>query len=169
MYAADPCVGNFSRQAGASGQHEVIVVCRSLGQPVFRRRSIPQSANSIIRAPVCRSSVQRCGEDGVRSFSCCGAKLEKSASGNVGGVLSRLGVVRTRRAARGDNLLGKQVVYTFAGLWLVGGEEMVESAVFTHDDDNVFNGSTRVLVVRPGTVRQGSQKTELHHCQECQN
>src|SRR5258706_11953196 len=163
MYAADPCVGNFSRQAGASGQHEVVVVCRSLGQPVFRRRSITQSANSIIRADVCRASVQRCGEDGVRSFSCCGAKLEQSASRNVGGVLSRLGVVRTRRAARGNNLLGKQVVYTFAGLWLVGGEEMVERAIFTYDDDNVFNGRARMLVVRPAGVRQGSQKPVLRH------
>src|SRR5258706_15711454 len=169
MYAADPCVGNFSRQAGASGQHEVVVVCRSLGQPVFRRCSITQSANSIIRADVCRSSIQRCGEDRVRSFSCCGAELEQSASGNVGGVLGWLGVVCARCAARGDNLLGKKIVYTFARLWLVGGEEMVESAVFTHDDDNVFNGSACMLVVRPGGVRQGSQKAELRHCQECQN
>src|SRR5712672_3638106 len=168
MYAADPCVGNFSRQAGASGQHEVVVVCRSLGQPVFRRRSITQSANSIIGAHVCRSSVQRCGEDGVRSFSRCGAKLEQSASRNVGGVLSRLSGVHTGRTRRGNNLLGKKVIYTFAGLWLVGGKKMVEGAVFTHDDDNVFDWSTCVLVVRSGTIHQGSQKTELHHRQECQ-
>jgi hypothetical protein len=87
---------------------------------------------------------------------------------NIGRILVRLCVVCTRRAALGDNLLGKEIVYAFADFWFIGGKEMVEGTIFTHDDDYVPDGRTCAIVVCPGASHQGSKETELNHRKECE-
>src|SRR6266849_1915367 len=138
------------------------------GQPVFGRRSITQGAHSIARTRARWSSIQRHWEDGVKGFSGCGAELKYRVARNISRILVRLCVVCTRRTALSNNLLGKEIVYALAGFWFVGSKDMGEGTVFTDDDDNVLDGRTCAIVVRPDASHQGSKETELNHRKECE-
>ncbi len=56
-------------------------------------------------------------------------------------VLERVVEVRARRAVFLDDLLRKQVRDPLSVLRLVGRENVIERAVFTHNHDHVLDGS----------------------------
>src|SRR5262249_40639631 len=90
-----------------------------------------------------------------------GAQLKRRMTSHVGRKLVGPAVVRTRIPLRVDDLLRKEVVYGFAGTWQVCGEEMVERAVFSYDDNYVFDGRDGVAVARLGSLRHRSEEV-LH-------
>ncbi|MGC0774998.1 MAG: hypothetical protein WB543_18835 [Candidatus Acidiferrum sp.] len=65
--------------------------------------------------------------------------------------LMRFGKIRAGGAVSIDDAFGQEIQDSFVMvLWDIGGKEVIEAAIFTDDDDDVFNGgrcSDRVAIV----------------------
>ena len=89
--------------------------------------------------------------DVLDGFSRRRAKLISGAAGNVGLELRGSRIVDPRRSISVDNSFRKQIVHTLARIGTVCGKQVVERAVFTHDDNQCLIG-VAVLVSPLGAV-----------------
>ncbi len=61
-------------------------------------------------------------------------------------------------------MLGEQIIDVLAGLGLVGGEDVIEAAIFTDDDDDVLDGSFGIVglvVIRGSSVGDRAAERKL--------
>src|SRR6266851_229629 len=141
VHAGDAGVRNFPGEAGAAGGQEAVVVT---WEAVFGSYGIGERADAVAQASVRRTTVERGGERSVwRLFG--GAELEFGSTRNVSRELGGQRIFRARSAVLVDNFFGEQVIDMFSGLWLISGENMVETAVLANDDDDVLDGSGGVI------------------------
>src|SRR5216110_535910 len=59
-----------------------------------------------------------------------------------------LGKVRARRAIRVNDAFGEKIANSFSRmLWHVGGENVIEAAIFTNDDDDMLNRASGLRAI----------------------
>ncbi len=171
MHASDASVGYLANEPGATRGQVAVVSC--VGEAVFGSLCVGERANPVILANVRRSTIQRGWENAIGRLV-SRAQLIFGGACDVGRILRGQPKFRTWCAIFIDDVLGKKIVHLLAVLRFVGGEDVVEAAIFADDDDHVLDGRngglavfTLTLFVWRRCVRQSAAERERHGSEYC--